>query len=360
MQALASALHNPERAFRSVLIAGTNGKGSVAKLLSTMMPDAGLYTSPHLVRLNERIQIGNSEISDDDLEKIFASVMHAASTAKDLLYPPTYFEMVTAMALLYFRDRVKIAILEVGLGGRLDATNIVDQDVSIITSIGLDHQRFLGTTIDEIAAEKAGIIKSNEPVIIGPSADLPPIREKAGKRWMRGADLSDYPDLHPRLLGRHQLENISVAIRVAECLGISTEDIIRGVNTAEWPGRLERLGRVLLDGAHNISAANALAAFLAEYYAEKVWIIFGVMADKDFREMVSILEPHARKFIFTKPQSSRALDPAELQALIPGSHVESSIARAIAYARRSAPPDVTILICGSLYLIGEARAVLLS
>jgi dihydrofolate synthase / folylpolyglutamate synthase len=360
MRALAAALGNPQRAFRSVLIAGTNGKGSVAKLLSAMMPEAGLYTSPHLARLSERIKIGDSEISDDDLDKVFAAVQQAASTAKDLLYPPTYFEMVTAMGFLYFRDRVKFAILEVGLGGRLDATNIVEQDVSIITSIGLDHQQFLGTTIEAIAGEKAGIIKSSEPVIIGPSADLPPIREKAGNRLMRGVDLSQYPDLRPRLLGRHQLENIAVAIRAAECLEISRNDIVRGVNTAVWPGRLERIGRFLLDGAHNIAAANALAAFLAEYHPEKVWIIFGVMADKDYREMIDILKPHARKFIFTKPQSTRALDPAELQQLMPGSYVEASVADAIEYARVNASSDATILICGSLYLIGEAREIALS
>ena len=249
MQALAATLGNPERAFRSILIAGTNGKGSVAKLLSSMMPDAGLYTSPHLVRLNERISIGGREISDDDLREVFPAVKYAASTAKDLLYPPTSFELITAMAFLYFRDRVRFAVLEVGLGGRLDATNIVDQDVSVITSIGLDHQQFLGTTIEAIAAEKAGIIKSSEPVIIGPSADLPVIRERAGNRLMRGADLSRYPELRPQLLGRYQLENIAVAIRAAECLGISKEDIVRGVNTTTWPGRLERRGRFLLDGA---------------------------------------------------------------------------------------------------------------
>jgi dihydrofolate synthase/folylpolyglutamate synthase len=358
MQALAAALGNPQRAFRSVLIAGTNGKGSVAKLLSAMMPEAGLYTSPHLVRLNERIQIGNSEISDEDLDKVFATVMDAASTAKDLLYPPTYFELVTAMAFLYFRDRVVLAILEVGLGGRLDATNIVEQDVSVITSVGLDHQQFLGTTIEAIAGEKAGIIKSTEPVIIGPSADVPPIRDKAGKRLMRGADLSQYPELHPKLPGRHQLENIAVAIQAAQCLGISREDIVRGVNTAVWPGRLEKRGHFLLDGAHNIEAANALSRFLAEFYPEKVWIIFGVMADKDFQQMLTIIKQHARQFIFTRPQSSRAAEPEELQRLVPGSHVERSVAGAIEHARVHAPSDATILICGSLYLIGEARSVL--
>jgi dihydrofolate synthase/folylpolyglutamate synthase len=358
MQALAAALGNPQRAFRSVLIAGTNGKGSVASVLSAMIPKAGLYTSPHLVRLNERIRIGEREISDEDLNDAFTAVKYAASTAEDLLYPPTYFEILTAMAFLYFRDRVELAILEVGLGGRLDATNIVAQDVSVITSIGLDHQQFLGTTIQAIASEKAGIIKSREPVIIGPSADLPVIREKAGNRLMHGADLGQYPDIRPRLLGRHQLENIAVAIRAAECLDISKEDIVRGVNSASWPGRLERLGRFLLDGAHNVAAAKALAAFLQEFHPEGVWIIFGAMADKQFEEMIGILKPHAKQFIFTKTQSSRAKDPVELQKLVPGSSVEESVAGAIEYARISAPPHMTILICGSLYLVGEARAML--
>src|SRR5262245_5013511 len=176
MRVLAGALGNPQEAFRCILIAGTNGKGSVAQLLSSMMPDAGLYTSPHLVRLNERIRIGDAEISDDDLKEVFESAKSAASTAPNLLYQPTYFEVVTAMAFLYFAERVKFAILEVGLGGRLDATNIVEQDVSVITSIGIDHQEFLGGTIEEIAAEKAGIIKAGEPVVVGPTADLPVIR----------------------------------------------------------------------------------------------------------------------------------------------------------------------------------------
>src|SRR6516165_7593944 len=229
MRAFAAALGNPQQAFRCVLIAGTNGKGSVATLLSSMMPEAGLYTSPHLVRLNERIRIGEREIADQDLKEVFEAVKYAASTAKDLLYTPTYFEMVTAMAFLYFRDRVNFAFLEGGLGGRLDATNIVEQDVSVITSIGMDHKEFLGDTIEAIAAEKAGIIKQKEPVVIGPSADLPPIREKAGPRLLRASkdDLSRYPDVRPQLPGRHQLENIAVAIRAAECLGLSRENIVR-------------------------------------------------------------------------------------------------------------------------------------
>src|SRR5262249_55831349 len=145
--------------------------------------------SPHLVRLNERICIGEREISDEDLKQSFETVKAAAAAAKDLLYPPTYFEIVTAMAFLYFRGRVDFAVLEVGLGGRLDATNIVEQQVSVITSIGMDHQEFLGDSIEAIASEKAGIIKAAEPVVIGPSADLPPIRERAGSRLIRAKDL---------------------------------------------------------------------------------------------------------------------------------------------------------------------------
>jgi dihydrofolate synthase/folylpolyglutamate synthase len=360
MRALAAALGNPQSAFRCVLIAGTNGKGSVAKLLSCMMPEAGLYTSPHLERLNERIQIGSNEISNENLKEVFEAVKVAAATAKTLLYPPTYFEIVTAMAFLYFRDRVKFAVLEVGLGGRLDATNIVEQDVSVITSIGMDHQEFLGNTIEAIAAEKAGIIKSNEPVVVGPTADLPVIRERAGSRLIvaKSGDLQKYPNLHPRLLGRHQTENIAVALRTAECLGIPEANVVRGVNSATWPGRLEKIGRFLLDGAHNVPAAEALAAFLEESHPEKVWIIFGAMADKQYEAMLDLLKPHAQQIIFTRPQSNRAKDPAELQSLVAGSLVIPNAEEAIRYAQQHAPAQQTILICGSLYLIGEVRGLL--
>jgi dihydrofolate synthase/folylpolyglutamate synthase len=340
-----------------------------------MIPEAGLYTSPHLQRLNERIRIGKEEISDEELKAVFEQVKSASARTKDLLYPPTYFEIVTAMAFLYFRDRVKFAVLEVGLGGRLDATNIAKQEVSVITSIGLDHQEFLGTTLDSIAAEKAGIIKESEPVVVGPgAADLTPIREKAGSRLIRAADLKTdaqslgegyfeldagpYRNLRPRLAGRHQLENVKIAICVAEALGISNHDIVRGINTATWPGRLERIGRFLLDGAHNVPAVDALAAFLAEFHQHGAWIIFGAMADKQYEDMIAILKPHARQFIFTKTQSSRAKDPATLQKLVPGSRAEPSIAAAIQFARTNAPANTTVLVCGSLYLIGEARAML--
>jgi dihydrofolate synthase/folylpolyglutamate synthase len=326
------------------------------------------------VRLNERIRIGSTEISDEDLNTVFLAVKDAVGRAKDLLYRPTYFEMVTAMAFLYFRERVKFAVLEVGLGGRLDATNVVNQEVSVITSIGIDHREYLGNSIDEIAGEKAGIMKDNEPVVIGPAADLTPIRAKAGRRLIRAADTEttlrpvgagffeiDYGrhhSLRPRLAGRHQVENVQIAARTAECLGLPETAIARGINAAVWPGRLEQVGRFLLDGAHNVAAAGALAAFLREFHPQGVWMVFGAMADKQYEEMIQVLKPHVRQFIFTKPQSARSKDPSDLQTLVRGSVVATSSTEAIAYAKGNAPAAATIVICGSLYLIGEVRGVL--
>ena len=247
IRALCEELGDPQRAFQSVLIAGTNGKGSVARFLSAMLPGAGLYVSPHLERLNERISIGGREIDDESLTQVFEKVRRASERAQSrLLYPPTFFERVTAMAFCFFQDRVDHAVLEVGLGGRLDATNVVSQDVSVITSLGLDHQEHLGETLEEIAFEKAGIIKDSEPVVIGPGCDLPAVRERAGERIVdagalrarvggvhgedspegeRGCfeiqlttELRRYARLRPRMAGRHQIENLKVAVRAAECL----------------------------------------------------------------------------------------------------------------------------------------------
>ncbi|HEX4997166.1 MAG TPA: folylpolyglutamate synthase/dihydrofolate synthase family protein [Terriglobia bacterium] len=381
MRALLRALGNPESSFGSVLIAGTNGKGSVAAFLSAMMPDAGLYTSPHLIRLNERIRIGENEISDSDLEQVYDEVQAAIAAAPNLLYPPTYFEIVTAMAFAYFRKRVKFAVIEVGLGGRLDATNAVRQEVSVITSVGMDHEQFLGSTLQAIAAEKAGIIKGNEPVIIGPDAEFEAIRLRAAERLFTTKSVArevrplgggyfevdvrtpirQYRNLRPRLAGRHQIDNMIAAIRAAECLKLSREAIETGVARAYWPGRLERVDgspSFLLDGAHNPHAARALAGFLEEYYASGVTMIFGTMSDKRHEEMLALLAPRARRMIFTKAQTGRARDPMALQSLIPGSLAFPSLDGAVAAGRDNAPAGSPIVICGSLYLIGEARAML--
>ena len=381
IQILLERLGNPHQSFRSVLIAGTNGKGSVAAMLSAMMPEAGLYTSPHLQRLNERFRIGAQEISDEDLSGVYSAVAAAAADASAFLYPPTYFEMTTAMAFVYFKDRVKFAILEVGMGGRLDATNVVRQDVSVITSIGLDHQEFLGSSLEHIAAEKAGIIKSSEPVVVGPEAEYDVIREHSGARLYLTRNLSrearplgggffefdvttpirQYRKLRPALAGRHQLDNVVIAIRAAECLKLSREQIERGVNSAVWPGRLERIPgspSFLLDGAHNVTAMQALCATLDEVYPEGVPMIFGCMADKDYEAMLTQLRKRVRTMVFTRASGSRSKDPQELGALWPGAHIAASARDAIAYARAHFKPSDTVVVCGSLYLIGEVRSVL--
>jgi dihydrofolate synthase/folylpolyglutamate synthase len=346
-----------------------------------MIPDAGLYTSPHLVRLNERIRIGRVEIPDADLEAAYDEVQAAIARTPNLPYPPTYFEIVTAMAFAYFRDRVGFAVLEVGLGGRLDATNVVRQSVSVITSIGMDHEQFLGSTLAAIAAEKAGIIKHGEPVVVGPDAESEPIRSRAGERLFAtkhvarqvrplGAGyfevdvrtpIREYLGLRPPLAGRHQVDNMIAAIRAAECLKLSREAIERGIAHAVWPGRLERIEDdppFLLDGAHNPHAARALAGFLAESYPEGLQMILGTMSDKRHEEMLACLVPHARRVIFTKAQTGRARDPEELRALVDGSlafpALEDALRAAKDFDNRGAP----ILICGSLFLIGEARALL--
>jgi dihydrofolate synthase/folylpolyglutamate synthase len=381
VQILLERLGNPHHSFRSALIAGTNGKGSVVAMLSAMMPDAGVYISPHLQRLNERFRIGNREISDQDLASVYAEVAAAAADVSKFLYPPTYFEMTTAMAFTYFRNRVKFAILEVGMGGRLDATNVVKQDVSVITSIGLDHQAFLGNSLEQIASEKAGIIKTTEPVVVGPEAEYEIVRQHAGDRLYATRHLNrearsigngffeldvttpirQYRGLKPALAGRHQLENVIVALRAGECLKLTREQIELGVNTAVWPGRLERVaGRpsFLLDGAHNDMAMRALCSFLREFYPKGVRLIFACMADKDYEGMLKQLQPHVREAVFTKVAGSRSKDPVELQQLWPGSRASASVRQAIAAARLECAADETVLICGSLYLIGEARSVL--
>ena len=350
-------------------------------MLSAMMPEAGVYTSPHLQRLNERFRIGRAEISDGDLAAVYAEVAVAAGDASGLLYPPTYFEITTAMAFTWFRNRVKFAILEVGMGGRLDATNVVHQDVSVITSIGLDHQAFLGNTVEQIAVEKAGIIKTSEPVVIGPEAEYDIVRQHAAgrlygtKHLQREArplggghfeldvttPIRQYRGLRPSLAGRHQLDNVVVAIRAAECLKLSREQIIQGVNSAVWPGRLETIPgqpSFLLDGSHNDMAMKALCSALAEFYPRGVFLIFGCMADKDYKGMLKHLQPHVRDTVFTKVAGSRSQDPGELQAHWPGSRVAATPREAIELMRSECGPDDTVLICGSLYLIGEARAVL--
>ncbi len=358
------ALGNPQDALQIIHVAGTNGKGSTCAMLEAGLRAAGyrtgLYTSPHLVSPVERIRIDGQPVSEERFAGLFNQVHHAVAGFPE---HPTYFETVTAMGWLAFVEaRCDWAVVEVGLGGRLDATNVVTPVRSVITPISFDHQQYLGHTLAAIAGEKAGIIKPGVPVIV--SAQEPEamavIEDRARQRsapLRRSRDAQ--AQIPPPLLGEHQRENTRTAIRTLESLDIDPA----GVAQTVWPGRLERVRRgpdVYLDGAHNVAGAKALAAFIRELRAtgRRIWIVFGVMRDKDVLEMTSELFPLADELILTAPRSERSLPATEIPA--PGS---ARIAPRVPIALEmlgSAQPDDAIFLTGSLFLVGEARSLLLA
>jgi dihydrofolate synthase/folylpolyglutamate synthase len=378
---LLEALGNPHRAGRFVHVAGTNGKGSTSAMIEAGLRAAGirtgLYTSPHLVEPTERIQIAGQAITPDKFAKLFTEVHETAQRmlqAGQLDLHPTYFESITAMAFMLFaRERVETAVLEVGLGGRLDATNVVTPALSVITPIDFDHQIFLGDTLDKIAAEKAGILKPGVPAIF---AEQPPeaeavLRAHAQAPYTLSRDwaITDL-DLDARgsrfrlremeivcpLAGEHQVQNARTAAIALHELGVSPA----GIATTWWPGRLERVSErpeTILDGAHNPAGTRALASYLRRFYnGRRVWIVYGVMRDKAVAEMTEMLFPLAQRVIVTAPANSRAMPPETIPA--PGAIVTHTVAEAIALLGRAEPRDV-IFITGSLFVVGEARALLL-
>jgi dihydrofolate synthase / folylpolyglutamate synthase len=360
---------------------------------------AGLYTSPHLVSITERIRIDGDEIAPDEFARLATAVRAAGErlVAENILpAPPTFFEQVTMVAYLYFAERkVDLAVLEVGLGGRLDATNICEPIVTAITPVGFDHQRYLGDTLASIAAEKAGIVKPGVPVVIAPQSveamkvivarceelSAPMIMtsgpfdveaasdiENVGRYRFRYRATRDEYALRLRLRGRHQTTNAVVAIHIAEQLcaagfDISQSAIVEGLNNAEWPGRLEMIrpspaqAPLLLDGAHNAAGALALRDFLDEHFrSTPITILFGVMADKAVGEMSDILFPAANQVIVTRIASPRAAEPS---AIAESSHSDviriENAGEALTEALRITPPDGLIVVCGSLFLVGEIR-----
>jgi dihydrofolate synthase / folylpolyglutamate synthase len=400
---LAGRLGRPDRAYPSAHIAGTNGKGSTAAFLESILRRAGFHTglntSPHLEKINERIRVNGEEISDDAFAKTFARIQalnEELLAAGKLRAHPTYFECVTAMAFEYFAsERVDFGVFEVGLGGRLDATNILNPVVSIITCVDFDHENFLGHSLPEIAAEKAGILKPHVPVVVAEQRReaLDVIRARAielgcplieataafriEKEWMENGrsraivteNLSGWSmEIAPRLPGRFQIQNSLNAAAAARYLQnrgyrISDEAIALGIAETVWPGRLEKLQShpdVYLDGAHNPSAARELATFWEQHLAgRKIWLVFGALRDKAVDEIAGILFPHAAEVIFTQPRTTRAISVAQLAELT--SHHATHFAviadpePALEYALERAAPQDAILVAGSLYLVGQLR-----
>lgn len=391
---LMAALGEPQHRFPVVLIAGTNGKGSTSALLAAVAQAAGyrtgLFTSPHLETVEERIRLDGVAISPEKLAAHLARVLEAAPA------PPTYFEALTAAGFLAFaEERVDLAVVEVGLGGRLDATNVAEPLLSVITSIGWDHQEYLGNTLAAIAREKAGILRSGRPAVSWIEEPEPAAAMAEAAREI-GADHEAAPgsmhilaveplggsgqrvrlatpvrehDLHLALLGAHQAQNLGLAVRAAEKLAalgfdrIDAAAIERGVAACRWPGRMEEIetlpGRqVLLDGAHNPGGAATLAGFLAGQ-PRPVDLLFGVLANKDAAEMLALLVPYVRRAVLTAPPGHRARDPRELAALFPSEvpvviepDPEAALERALNLGGEQ------LVVCGSLYLLGEIRPAL--
>jgi len=400
---LAERLGHPERAYPSTHIAGTNGKGSAAAFLESILRHAGLRTglntSPHLEKINERIRINGQEISDEPfaetLTHIHALIEELLAAGK-LRAHPTYFECVTAMAFAHFaRERVNFGVFEVGLGGRLDATNILSPLVTIITRIDFDHESFLGHSLREIAAEKAGILKPGVPVVLAeqrqearevivaratelgcpvvePSEIFQVTQESMEDGCVRArvieVDSGAAFEIAPNLPGRFQLQNALNAVATARLLHnrgfqIIDDAVMRGIAETVWPGRLEKLQSdpaVYLDGAHNPGAARELAHFLEQNFAgRKVWLVYAALRDKAVDEVAGLLFPHAAEVIFTAPRISRAVSAPQL-AEIAGHHaarfsVIPDAERAFERALAQAAPEDAIFITGSLYLVGQLR-----
>lgn len=375
IQRLLGRLGNPEKKFKSIHIAGTNGKGSTAVMIASMLGEAGfrvgLYTSPHLNDFCERIRIGGRLISQGE-------VLHWARMIHEVEEESlTFFEMATAIAFLQFaEEKVSLAVVETGLGGRLDATNVITPLASVITTVGMDHTAHLGATLGEIAYEKAGIIKQGIPVLTGPLVPeaMEVIREVASARKTLCYPMSR--ELHPLtaigLAGSHQRQNAMLAVTAMVCLeqfgsfAVSEEAIERGLAQVVWPGRLETISErpwILLDGAHNPDAMGSVRRYLEEKLrGRRLKVLFGAMGDKDIRGMLAEIASITQEFIFTAPSMKRAADPGQILEIArvfekPAS-VVPEVGPAVASALKGLRGDEVLLITGSLFVVGEARALL--
>ena len=405
---LLAALHNPEKNYLKVQIAGTNGKGSTCAFLEAICLSAnikvGLTTSPHLVSITERIKINGREISEKDFARHATIVRETAENLVEkgeLETVPTFFEQITAIALNAFAEaKIELAILETGLGGRFDATTAANAEIVAITPIDYDHQQILGETLAQIAAEKAAIIREDTKVIVAPQkkeaervilgkcheVDVKPtfVVPKV-KLTPKSNDYSEnaifntgnikiiskrnvYSDVALNLWGKHQWTNAALAIEIAEMLRdfgykFTNENIREGLNTTKYLGRLTFSDRFLFDGAHNIAGANALREYLDEFIKQPITLIFGAMRDKDLSAVAEILFTKADTLILTKPDNPRSMETSELLKFVPKDFereniiVTENVEEALKIAPRYAMKGI-ICVTGSLYLVGEAQKIL--
>jgi len=422
-------LASPEKKFRSIHIAGTNGKGSTASYIASILRSSGfkvgLYTSPHLIKFNERFSINGNMVSDEDVVESFLAVKEADTCERRA----TFFEISTAMAFyLFAREDVEWAVIETGMGGRLDATNVIQPAVAVISNLSIEHTEYLGNTLEEIAAEKGGIIKPHTPLVTGvmqPSAlkVLNKIAEERsasvyqyGKEFtiidateIKSSDrasISNDKDVSPKLTGTnftykginstwskmeitlpgpHQIQNSALALATCELLmeqnidKITEESIREGLAATTWPGRLEYIlkkPQVLIDGAHNLDAAENLGKYLQKYHGQGasknlelasnsgLTMIIGILSDKPYKEMLAHMLPAADRVIFTKAKTDRSIDPELLRnfatTITNGqTMVIEDVGEAVKYAIESASEEECICIAGSLYVAGEAREKIL-
>ena len=384
IRSLLALLDHPERAYPSVLVGGTNGKGSVAAMIDAMLGASGrrsgLYTSPHLVRPNERIRIDGDDLGSHALDCALTVVRDACERGLaegKLAAHPSFFEVMTASALWAFsQSDVDGAVLEVGLGGRLDATNATEPLVSAIVTIDLDHVATLGATLGEIAAEKAGIVRAGRPLISGVAqpeavAVLKRSCDTLGATWIDARATPLPAGCRLALDGTHQRDNARVAVAAFEAfaraikLPIDPRAVRHGLESARWPGRLQLVPgapSILFDGAHNVAGSESLAAHLALRGGPKPVLLFAAMAEKDALGMLAPLAPHIASVVATKPDVLRAADSNDLASaarslgLPAGS--EPDTGRALERARALAGPGGLVLVAGSLYLVGRVMAVL--
>ena len=400
VRAVLSALDNPHQKYPSVLIAGTNGKGSVCAMLSQILTlhgfRAGLFTSPHLVRVEERIRIAGTPIPARAFCRVLTQLKERIEeliNSKILLSPPTYFELLTCLALTYFQEqKVDMAVLEVGMGGRFDATNVVDPVVSVITTISAEHQKFLGESLEQIAFEKAGIIRKSVPVVCGvkPREAFLTIKERAKelcapffgvfeksdsyiayKRWngyqFEYTSNKERYSYSPSLSGQHQGKNAAVAIVASERLcenwrKLDKEKIIRGIETTRWEGRMEVISsspQVVLDGAHNEEGAMVLRDYIHDFIPSPIILVFASMRDKKIEKIADILFPVSRMVILTRFPFFKGASPEEIKEKVSRFEdclfLEPDPRKALLMALENAAPDECILVTGSLYIVGEIK-----